>query len=246
MENTKLPWRGSEKPGESFAQKMNLKEGEVALVLLVSENDSDDCCAKNYERTLFRNGKVVSYAKKSLVPFRFSRSFSFGKSLYKKYDLELKKPAVLVLDADGDLLYKRQRCTEPRDCLKGMIGAVVASKKKVAYSNRAKEKIKQAEKLMRQKKFSKALRKLDSIKSQKVVVPLRTKIEKRYSWLERVGKKRLRRARKYEKNGDLERARKTYESVSKSFSRLQKLKKYAQAGLKRIRKLEKETASTGT
>ena len=239
MENTQLAWSDL---GDGYGLDQRLSGGKLGLVLLISSSsDSKHCCAKNYERTVFRSPKVVKYAQKSFVPIRLDRSHGTGKQLYAKYELLEKNPAVLVVDKDGDLLYKTQLCTEPRDCLKGMQTAMLLTSRRQAYAPKVNKRLAIAREGINSKEYRDALISLGRINKKYLTAPLRKKVARYYKKLESDARKRLKVASRYEKKNALDRAGEIYGEVSRSFSRMKKVKARADAGLKRIsRKKEME------
>ena len=238
MENHQLPWAALNSTARLTRE---LARGKRGLVLLLSAgSDTKSCCAANFERTLFRSPKLVKYAKQTLVPYRVDRSFGVGKALYAKYDLSETKPAVLVVDEHGDVLYKTQCCTEPRDFLKGMQVATLVSKKRQAYSPTVTTRLKSARQSIKAKEHRDALITLGKIKKNYLTAPLRSKVKRYYKKIESDAKKRLKVAAGYEKKNDLERAGEVYREVARNFSRLKKVKTRAQAGLKRVLKKKAE------
>ena len=242
MENTQLAWSDL---GDGYGLEKRLSSGKLGLVLLVSSKDKKHCCAMNYERTVFRSPKVVKYAKKGFVPIRLERSTGLGKQLYAKYDLLDKNPAVLVVDQDGDLLYKTQLCTEPRDCLKGLQTAVLMTVKRQAYAPTVDRQLAITRDGINGKEYRDALVALGKIKKNFLTAPLRKKVARYYKKLESDARKRLKVASRYEKKNALDRAGAIYREVSRSFSRMKKVKSRADAGLKRVasrKEMEKRKA----
>lgn len=238
MENTQLAW--SDLDG-TYRLDKRLAGGRLGLVLLISaKSDKEHCCAKNYERTLFRAPKVVKYARKSFVPIRLDRSYGLGKQLYATYELMEKNPAVLVVDKDGDLLYKTQLCTEPRDCLKGMQTAMLLTKRREAYTPTVDKRLASARGSINEKEYRDALFSLSKINKKYLTAPLRKKVARYYKKLESDARKRLKVASRYEKKNSLDRAREIYREVSRGFSRMEKVKSRADAGLKRVSRKKKE------
>ncbi len=232
MENTQLAWSDL---GDGYGLDKRLSGGKLGLVLLISSaSDAKHCCAMNYERTVFRSPKVVKYAEKSFVPIRLDRSHGLGKSLYAKYDLLDKNPAVLVVDSDGDLLYKTQLCTEPKDCLKGLQTAMLMTSRRQAYAPKVNKRLAVAREGINGKEYRDALISLGKINKKYLTAPLRKKVARYYKKLESDARKRLKVASRYEKKNDFGRASEIYREVSRSFSRMKKVKTRAVAGLKRV------------
>ncbi len=238
MENTQLAWSDL---GDGYGLDKRLSGGKLGLVLLISSGtDAKHCCAKNYERTVFRSPKVVKYAAKSFVPIRLERSKGLGKQLYAKYDLLDKNPAVLVVDKDGDLLFKMQQCAEPKDCLKGLQTAMLLTSRRQAYAPRVNKRLAIARDGINGKKYRDALISLGKINKKYLTAPLRKKVARYYKKLESDARKRLKVASRYEKKNALDRAGKIYREVSRSFSRMKKVKARADAGLERVAASRKE------
>lgn len=243
MENKQLAWSDL---GGKYNLEKHLSGGKLGLVLLISSaSDAENCCAKNYERTLFRSPKVVKYAKKSFLPIRLDRGYGLGKELYASYELSEKNPAVLVVDKDGDLLYKTQQCTEPRDCLEGMQTAMLLTRQREAYAPTANQRLASARESINEKNYRDALISLGRLNRKYLTVPLRETVARYYKKLEFEARKRLKTAVAYEKKKAFDRADEIYREVSRSFSRMEKVKARAEAGLKRVsrkREMEKQEA----
>ncbi len=243
MENEQLAWRSDAVGISEIAKAARKEKGKVALVLLVSPSDGKDCCAANYERTLFRSPRLVKYARGGAVPFRFNRDHGIGRELYASFELDSKKPSVLALDLDGTLLYKTQRCTEPRDCLKGLAVARAISARKQAYAPKVEERLSKARKLINDRDYKKALESLSRINESYLTATLKKKVARYHSKVFSDGKSRLRTARKYEKNGRLDSAERIYAEVARSFSRVKKLKDVARKGYVRVRQAQRESST---
>ncbi len=214
------------------------------MVLLISARDSEDCCAKNFERTLFRDPKVVKYTKKYLLPFRFNRDEGIGRNLYHEYSLESKKPSVLVMDWEREILFKTQRCINPGDCLKGMVEALTLTKNRMTYSQRTVKKLKATALLVKNKEYDEALYELKSVKPELLLLSLRKRALGQIRYMEKVAARKLALAKKYEEEKDFEKALSLYKEVSESFRRMNKVKDEASAGLYRVQQLVNRSGSS--
>jgi hypothetical protein len=237
MENSKLPWQSAWSEGASAWQ------GKLALVLLLAGSDGADCCAKNFERTLFRDDKVLKFARKNFAPYRLERMEGPGLKFYDKFKLNVKKPAVLVLDTDGDPLFAVQKCINPGDCYKGLAAAVTRAAQKTALTVKAQASFEKAETLIGEKKYGEAVDALQKIPAAKIARPLREKVERKLKALEAYAHRRLASAAKYEEKKNFERAREIYSDVSENFARFKKAKSEALAGLRRVRQAEADGGS---
>ena len=197
----------------------------------------------NYERTLFRSDKVIKFAKSHGISFRLDRGSYEGQKFYKKHSLSKKKPALMVFDHHGDLLYKLQLCENPNNIVKEFKSAQTLTSKREAVSGKYARKIGSIKKLIKEKKYAEALRDIGRIKPPVLVLPLREKLKDQKRAVASVAKKKLRSARKLVKKKQYDLAITVYQDVAKTFGRIKSAKKKARAGVEKARKLKSRAAS---
>ncbi len=219
-----------------------MPKGKLGIVLLISSGDGKDCCAMNFERTLFRSPKVIKYAKQNFVAYRFDRTFGTGKELSDKYKLEEKKPAVLVLDEDGEVLYKTQRCTNPGVCYLGLRHARVLSAKRQAYAKTYTKTMSEVEKLLEDSSYDRALYKLDRLKPELLQLALREKVKETRESIQKSGTERLDEARALEESKDYDKALEIYRDVARGFRRIETIEDAAKDGIVRVKRLQRDSA----
>lgn len=238
FENDRLKWKGSVQ-GDYVSgreSKFRVPKDKLGVVLLIGSADSKDCCAVNYERTLFRNEKVVKFAKEHAVSYRLDRGGYLGSQFYKKFSLSKKKPALLVLDHHGDLLYKLQLCENPKTVAKEFKSAQLLTRKREAAAGKNAKKVRAIKKLVKAKKYPQALTSMSRLKPKALTLPLRKRLKAQQRAVFSLAKKKLRVARKLVKKKQYDRAISLYQGVAKQFGRLKSVKKKARAGLERARK----------
>jgi len=230
---------GAKKDGDKKSTKVQLPK--LTLLLLLSGTDADDCCAQNFERTVFRDAKVIGTAKTFFTNYRLDRDGE-GARLVAKYKLEKKKPAILLIDEQGELAFKAQICSQPKKVHSAMCQLVTILKKKVVYSHRAEKRVQELWEVARKKRFSDALRQLDRINEKLLVPEVDAQVDKLERAIRKVAVKRLKRAERLEKAADLEAARELVRDVRKTFGRLPKIKAVADKMLARIDTKRKQAA----
>ena len=219
------------------------EEHRPTVVLMIGSGDSKDCCAANFERSVFRYGKVVEYAQKHFHACRVDRQSPEGEELYKEFKLDSKKPAVLVVDNDGKLLHKVQKCVQPPKVHKWMQGAVRAVRTKMLYSAKADKRLDKTAKLIREKDYGKALGLIDRLEDELLLPQERKRTAKQQKALRRAALKELKLALRFEKGGETLTARDKYRKIRREFRRIPKAKSFAEQGLERVmRKLSNADA----
>jgi len=250
FENSQLSWRSEDEahlkeiaPGSGSMIRrestsiFSVPRGKRGVIRLISGRDADDCCAKNFERTLFRSPKVVKFAKKYLIPYRFDRDSGLGRRIHKRYGLNEAKPSVLVLDWEGEVLYKTQHCINPGDCLKGMADARALTLRRVSYSKAAGEKLDETARLIQSKEYDSALKKLGLIQPELLLLSTRNTAKSQVRYIEKVAEKNLQRAKQYEESGQYAKALALYRKIQQAFHRHKATEETASAALRRVRQL---------
>jgi hypothetical protein len=209
-------------------------------VLLIGSSDSKDCCAKNYERTLFRDKKVIKFAEAHAVSYRLDRSGSAGTRFYSQHSLNKKKPAVLVFDTYGDLLYAAQKCEDPRDVVKKFKSVRRLAQKRESLVEKNAAKLLAIKDLVKAKRYPEALSSISRVNKKSLILPLRDRLKSHYRSVSSAAKKKLRAARKLVKKKEYGKAIKKYQDVVKTFGRIKSAKKKARKGVERARKLKAE------
>ena len=236
MENDRLAWQSNYDPEQSTDERVLKGTGlfKPQLILLIHGGDAKDCCAQNYERTVFRDQKVVDYAKKYFTSYRFDRGDSAGQAMYKKLKLEAKKPALLVMDDEGQMIFKAQLCQNPKTVHAAMRKTMASLKQKLVNSVKAEKKLASVQKLAQSGRYDQAIRSLSSIKTKRVTTSVRDRIDSQKKALNAAALRRLKEGIALEKKRDYEGAMEIYEEVGKSFRRISKVKAYATKCIQRV------------
>ncbi len=194
-----------------------------------------DCRAKTFERTLFRDPRIVAFAKKFTVPYRLNRSGDIGQTLYKELKLDPARPALILFDSDGEILFKMQNCKVPAYFSKALGSAAKTSKNKIKYSKRAAPKIAKIQQYVSEKKVREALTQIHRLKPSSLRLPQRSTIDRYREDLKKTGIALLNQALDLEAAGDNEPALALFKKASRDYQYLKRVSESAKAGIKRLR-----------
>ena len=206
-------------------------------MLLLSAADARDCRAKTFERTLFRDKKFVDFVQKFTVPYRLNRSGDVGQSLYKDLKLDSGRPALILFDSDGEILFNGQKCDEPGFFSRELGRAAKTSKTKIKYSKRAVPRIARIQEYVRDRKVREALTQIHLIKLSSLRLPQRSTVDGYRAGLRKTGIALLDRALNLEEAGDRDGALELFKEASRDYRYLARVSESANAGIKRLRTL---------
>jgi len=100
----------------------------LSILVLIGAGDAKNCCAANYERTVFKDRTVVGLASQHFVTLRLDRDQA-GSDLHQRLGLRTGAPALVVLDAAGGVAARWQECVNARDVVRVMRSVLKVSKK---------------------------------------------------------------------------------------------------------------------
>lgn len=204
-------------------------------MLLLSSADAKDCRAKTFERTLFRDKRIIDFVKKFGVPYRMKRSGDVGKSLYKDLKLDSGRPALILFDSDGEILFGMQKCKDPAYFSKALGTAARTSKNKIKYSKRAEPRIAKIQEYIRAGKIRQALAQLHRFKPSSLRLPQRSTVDRYREDIKKTGIALLDQALDLEEAGDREGALALFKRASRDYVYLKRVSESAKAGIKRLR-----------
>lgn len=142
-----------------------LDQRSPGLLLFLAGGDSQSCCAKNYERFIFRDKKVLDLAKR-FTTVRVDRSGLSQEDL-NRWELKREKPAILLLDGDGLVRARFDACTSASDVAEAMVAVLKAAAAKAKVAQDMTEAFAEVDELMKAKAWREAgvaLRKLARLK----------------------------------------------------------------------------------
>lgn len=192
-------------------------------MLVYSSSFADDCCAANFERAVFKSKGVVDFAKRFEC---FKHSVNGKNPVFKKFKLNTKKPAILLLDAEGGLIHKQQKCINPRAYLKFMKSAASLNAKRVklrdkyiGMRNEIRAKIDRAE-------YSHALRDIDRVLKKRSLLTgdVVAMVEGDRKEVEDIGQEIFDRAVALQEDSKLRDALDLFKQVKREFRRIESLK----------------------
>lgn len=107
FENDRLNWLTADK--EAAAPAISRLGGtKPSLILFIGSGDKDHCCARAFERAVFKDQTVVTFAKDNFITVRLDRESDIAKQF------EIKRPSLVILDSEGEEVARFIDCTEPR------------------------------------------------------------------------------------------------------------------------------------
>ena len=198
-------------------------------MLAVDGRFDKDCCAANFERTLFRDQKCVELANQfRCVRISVAVTSEDGKpvDLLAQYDLKPNKPAILLLDAESGLLHKQQFCANPPDYAKVMKNALALNKARVSKRSKLQLSYGTAVQHLERGEYRKAYKKLRKLESQKeyLMGGLRLQVEKGLGRVEQAAQGELAEAAQLEQDDQLLDALAAYKSIAKEFIQFSSVK----------------------
>ncbi|MEM7167700.1 MAG: hypothetical protein AAF581_19770 [Planctomycetota bacterium] len=232
-ENDRLPWTTN----DSLDRILKREEGNTRpiLVLVVSERHKDDCCAANFERAVLRSARVVALAKQ-FDCFLFTNA---GKTpLTKRFALNAKKPAMLILDAEGGLIHKQQKCINPLDYLKILKSGSGLNKKRLKLRDRYMAARSDIRSDIDAGDYGKALRNIDRMlgKREFLLGDVISALEADRDEVATIGQEMFDRAVALQKDAKLFDALDLLQEVANEFKRVEKLGQEAKRCAKDLKK----------
>ncbi len=106
FENNKVDWLAPE--SETAAPAMSRQGGssKPALLLFIGRGDAEHCCARTFERAVFRDQDVVAYVRENFLSIRLDRSGEVAQKL------GIKNPSLVILDCEGEEVCRFVDCSE--------------------------------------------------------------------------------------------------------------------------------------
>lgn len=210
------------------------------LVYVYSSSHNEDCCAANFERAVFRYDRLVDYSKR----FECVKLECSGTSpLYKKYSLIKKKPAILLLDAEGGLIHKQQKCADPRKYLRVVKSAEALNKKRIDLRTKYVAQRQKVRDQIDGKEYSKALKGIDKVlkKRDLLLGDLQDMLDQDLNEIEAIGNEMFDRAVGLREKKDYYEALDLFREIEKEFAKLDSLRKKATSHAKEtVKKMRAE------
>jgi hypothetical protein len=119
----------------------DLGQKTPGLFLLLSGQDTNNCCAANYERFVFRDRRVLELAR-SFVTMRLDRTGA-PEELLQRLGSRREKPAIVLTDGDGLVRARFDACTSAKDVIEAMQVVLRVSAQKVRVAEKARELFKE-------------------------------------------------------------------------------------------------------
>ena len=207
------------------------------LVYVYTSDMNDNCCAANFERALFRWEAAVKEFK-DWACYKVQVHSIDGEKELKPYELNKKKPALLLLDAEGGLLHKQQLCVDPGKFMKVIKSARRLSDLRFKLKDRHLAKRSKAIDYIEKGSYDRALRILDDLLEtpEKLSGHVATLIDEDRTKLTGVAQKQLEEAKSLADNNKLLDSYRLYKEIEKEFSRLNELSREAQEHRRAIAK----------
>jgi len=201
------------------------------LVFMFKGDMAKDCCAANFERALFMYKPVVDLAKK----FKCVKTSDY--SIAERYGVSGKKPAVLLLDAEGGLLHKTQKCSDPRKYLRVVKHALTLNQKRVKLKDKYLALRRDARNHMEDADYAKALKDIESIlkKRELLMGQVLSLVKADHAELKTTGERLIAQAGDLRGKEKLLEAYELYKEVAKGFAKLDDLGRSADRCAKEIR-----------
>ena len=171
---------------------------QPCVLVFLSAGDASNCCAANYERVVFMDKKVVGLTKK-LTTLRLDRGAQDPK-LLKRYEVKKDKPAIRVLDCEGEVVAGFDTCVNARDVYKAMLDSVKLSKLKVKLAKKVRKMLADADEELKEQDVrhcAQELRRIAKVKGAPVCYLRRA--ERMLTQLGQEGARRLKEALEREK-----------------------------------------------
>lgn len=210
--------------------------------MVYSDKWADDCCAANFERAVFKTEKVVNYSKQ-FDCYKFSAMST--SPIFRKFKLNKKKPAILILDAEGGLIHKHQKCINPNDYLKIMKSGFSMNAKRVKLRARYVKMRDEIRTQIDSKDYAKALRDIDKAlkKRQFLMGDVITMLENDRKEVEDIGQEMFNRAVGLQESDKLEEALDLFKQIKREFRKVEKLSDDADRCAKDVTKAMKALTS---
>lgn len=236
-ENDRLAWMKA----SNLQKILNREEGNTRplLVFLYSSGHADDTTAVNFERTLFRYDKIVKLAK----GFDCVKYQCTGNSpMYKKFMLNKKKPAILLLDAEGGMIHKQQTSADPKKYLRVLKSSFALNSKRIDLRDKYAAKREEIREQIQAKKFAKALRTIEKTLKKKdfLMGDLQVMLEQDRSEIADIGEEMFDRANQLRENKEYKEALDLFRTIKKEFAKLDVLGKKANRSAKDVQKAMRE------
>ncbi len=217
--------------GGSLDRAMNREEGSKrpVLVLLYSSGLAKDCCAANFERAVFRYKPMVDFATRNFTCYKYT-TLGYGSfNALKRLNLDKKKPAILLLDAEGGVLHKQQYCIDPKKFLRIAKSAARLNAQRVKLKKKYMAMRREARASLETGEYSKALRTLDRMlkKRDQLSGHVLLLVEDDRAQLEVIGNDLFEKANQLRGQEQLLDAYRLYKEVQDEFSRLKGLSREA-------------------
>ncbi|MFN0058229.1 MAG: hypothetical protein ACKVX7_07200 [Planctomycetota bacterium] len=219
-ENNRLPWVQL-----TLERAINQEEGSLRpiLVYVYAENMNEDCCAANFERSIFRYKPVVDVALNfKCVKTTFAQA---GDLMVKRFELDRSKPALLLLDVEGGLLSKVQTCTDPKKYQKVISSALALNEKRVELKEKHLGMQREARQHIDDKQYAKALLLLERLSKQKdkLTGQVLAKVEADQADLVSIGRELLLEAASLRAQKQLLTALELFKEIEREFARIDDL-----------------------
>jgi hypothetical protein len=106
FENNKIDWLNPD--SETAAPAMSRQGGgsKPALFLFIGYGDAEHCCARTFERAVFRDQDVVAFVRENFLSIRLDRSGEVAKKL------GINNPSLVMLDCEGEEVCRFVDCSE--------------------------------------------------------------------------------------------------------------------------------------
>lgn len=185
-----------------------------------------DCCAANFERTVLRDRDVIELAR-GFQAFKYE--MENAKEAYERYELDKKKPALMLFDAEGGFLTKNQKCMNPKDFVKVMKGAFALNAKRIKFKEKYLAQRREARAFIEDGEYRKALRELDGLmkKREYLAGPVLDLVQKDRVELEGIATDMFAKATNLREKNELIEAYKLFKEIKVEFAKLQDIGKDA-------------------
>ncbi|MDC3379260.1 hypothetical protein OAX78_03155 [Planctomycetota bacterium] len=132
FENDRLQWQTDSSEGGAavLAERSSdvIALRQPAIVLFLAGQDSANCCAANYERIVFRDRQVLRLARE-FAQLRVDRTYVDDQTL-ARFEVTPQAPALLLLDNEGVVRGRFERCTNAAQVKDLMVLVLRASRAK--------------------------------------------------------------------------------------------------------------------
>ena len=145
-----------------------------------------------------------------------------GAEALARFDLDPKKPAILLLDAESALLDKQQLCVNPPDYEKRIKKAFHLNGRRVDQREKFAKQERKIRRAIEEEEFDKALRRIEGLlkKRDQLIGSVLFQVERDLADAESKAKELLDKAAKLEEENKLLASREIYKKVKKEFERI--------------------------